>query len=470
MSSMPGELLLEGVAGARCRAVVALPARNEEMSLAATLDALSRQVDLTGEPLAREIFEILLLLNNCTDGSAAVAYEWQREHPEVTLHCCERELAAAEAHIGTARRLLMETAWSRLQGARESCVILSTDADSYVAADWIVQNLLAIERGADAVGGVIELISHDYESLSDAVRKAYAADRRYQYLVAEMEDLFDPQAGDAWPRHLEHFGASLGCTPEIYVRAGGMPALAELEDVAFVDRLRRVDARLRHEPDVVVTTSARMDGRVMTGLSGQLRCWQRMHDEGEMHVVGSAAWLEHRFRCLRRLRMYFATGDVTTLQMWPETRRKVMEGARKQSGGVGEFLCLVNCDRLIHETFAGEREEQIEAVNAAIARRIGVERRERARKLPAAPGVGVEISSAAAFEEVEAVLVAACAVEVGPLGAVKPRFVDLVAGEGIVGNVGRVMNKDELAAGGLARGKKAGGSLEVLALPVVADL
>ena len=454
------------MADARCRAVVALPARNEEASLAATLDALARQVDLAGEPLARETFEILLLLNNCSDGSAAVAQGWQREHPEVALHCCERELAPEVAHIGTARRLLMDTAWSRLQGARASSVILSTDADSYVAPDWIAQNLVAIGRGADAVGGVIELICNDYESLSPAVRKAYDADRRYQYLVAEMEDQFDPQAGDAWPRHLEHFGASLACTPEIYARAGGMPALRELEDVAFVDRLRRVDARLRHEPSVVVMTSARMDGRVTTGLSGQLRCWQRMHDERETHVVGSAAWLEHRFRLLRRLRDYFASGDVRHLQPWPETLWRVMRGAREQSRGVGEFLCFVDCDRLIADTFAGERDGAIEAVSAAITRRIAAERRRCAAESAA---VSAEVSGAA-FEQVEPVLVGAGSVEMRPLRATQPRFVDLVSGEGIVGNEGGVVHEDQLAAGGLARSEETGGSVEVLTLPVVADL
>ena len=467
MKFVPGELLLEGVAEARCRAVVALPARNEEASLAGTLDALAGQVDLCGAPLARETFEILLLLNNCTDGSAAVARAWQREHPEVALHCCERELAAGEAHIGTARRLLMDTAWSRLQGARERCAILSTDADSYVAKDWIAQNLLAMERGADAVGGVIELICNDFESLSHAVRTAYAADRRYQYLVAEMEDLLDPQAGDAWPRHLEHFGASLGCTPEIYARAGGMPALAEMEDVAFVDRLRRVDARLRHEPAVVVSTSARLDGRVTRGLSGQLRCWQRMHEEGEAHQVATAAWLEHRFRSLRRLRRYFATGEVTDVNMWPETRRREIRSARRQSGGVGEFLRRIDCDGLIAETFAGLREDAIEAVNAEIAGWVAAERAARRGK-----GSGATDGSVlgASFEEVEAVLVAAGSVEGGPLGAAKPGFVDLVAGKRVVGNDGGVVDQHKLAARGLARGKQTGGSGEVLALPVVADL
>ena len=128
--------------------------------------------------------------------------------------------------------------------------------------------------------------------------------------------------GDAWPRHLEHFGASLACTPEIYARAGGMPAVAALEDVAFVDRLRRVDARLRHEPGVIVYTSARLDGRIATGLAGQLRCWQQMHTRGKDHVVLSAAYLHHRFDVLQRLRNFYGTGRAAyTGDRWRQKHR-----------------------------------------------------------------------------------------------------------------------------------------------------
>ena len=395
MRFVPEEVLVGGAADPRCRAVVALPVRNEEASLAATLDALAAQVDLAGRPLARSSFEILLLLNNCTDGSAAVAQAWQRMHPEVRLFCCERELPQETAHIGTVRRLLMDTAWARLAACLETCAILSTDSDSYATPDWIAQNLSAMDRGADAVGGEIRLNCNDYESLPYAVRKAYRSDREYQYLVAEMEDLFDPQIGDAWPRHLEHFGASLGCTPEMYARAGGMPALAELEDVAFVDRLRRVDARLRHEPAVVVYTSARLDGRIATGLAGQLRCWQRMHEEGMEHRVLSAEWLRHRFRTLRQLRTFYATSDVTYVFKYSTEWRTRMLGERIQSGGLGEFLAAVDCDRLIGETFRGEREGRVREVNESIAVMIA---KERARRLdtadaPATPHVEVTADS-----------------------------------------------------------------------------
>ena len=374
----PETSLIEGLAHSRCRAIVALPARNEEASLAATLNALAAQRYRFGRQLAQESFEVVLLLNNCTDQSAAVAQAWKQAHPNLILHCCEKELPREKAHIGTVRKLLMDTAWARLSSASEPCIILATDSDSYAAPDWIDRNLRAIERGEDPVGRDISIINDDYEALPNALRLAYAQDRRYQVLVAEMEDLFDPQQGDAWPRHLEHFGASLGCTPEIYARAGGIPAVAELEDVAFVDRLRRVDARLRHEPGVVVYTSARLDGRTATGLAGQLRCWQQMHDRGQDHMVLSAAYLRHRFHTLRRLRNFYATGGLTHLLGWSSLWRQMATEARKRASGVGEFLMHVDCDRLIDQTFHGTREGVVAAVNATLAKKIA---RERAKQI-----------------------------------------------------------------------------------------
>ena len=369
---------MKGLAHPKCRVVVALPARNEELSLAATLDALAAQIDRFGNPLAYESFEVLLLLNNCTDHSACVAHAWKRAHPRFGLHCCEKDLPSESAHIGTVRKLLMDTALARLSGSNETCAILSTDSDSYVAPDWIAQNVRAIECGADAVGGEIRLIRDDLKSLSSAVRTAYIQDRRYQLLVAEMEDLFDPQEGDAWPRHLEHFGASLGCTPEIYVRAGGMPPVAKLEDVAFVDRLRHVDARLRHEPGVVVYTSARLEGRVATGLAGQLRYWQQMHDEGQEHLVLSAAYLGHRFGTLRRLREFFVTGEGTHLPSLSLQQRQTARQERRHAAGMGDFLARVDCNRLVDKTFRNTREGRITEVNTAIKREI---ERERMRQI-----------------------------------------------------------------------------------------
>ncbi len=337
--------LVEGPAEPGCCAVVTVPARNEEASLASTLDALAGQVDLDGRPLRRDGFEVLLLLNNCTDGSARVAEDWRTRHPDVRLHVIERQLAPHEAFVGTARRMLMDTAWHRLQGRSGVCGILSTDSDTLVRKDWVAKTMAALEAGAEAVGGAIELKEGELQKLPYGARRAYLRDRRYQRLVAELEDRFDPQEGDPWPRHLEHFGASLACTPEVYARAGGMPPVTPLEDVAFVGRLRHIGARLRHDPEVTVFTSSRMDGRVQVGLSGQLSLWQQMYERNEEHRVQSAAWLAHRFRTLGRLRAEAAARDRTA----------------------AAYLAEVDCDRVVAETFRGRREGEITRVNRRLA-------------------------------------------------------------------------------------------------------
>ena len=229
----------------RCQVAVIIPARNEEHTLTRTLDALRLQVQLDGSPLDLESFEVLLLLNNCTDRSAAAAQVYAQLHPGFHLHIAARQLAPPNAHVGTARRLLMDAACTRLESLGPgSRAILSTDADTKVAPDWIARNRLHIETGgAEVVGGVINLLPGELDSLDGPTRAAYQNDRVYQQLVAHLESRLDPDPADPWPRHLEHFGASLGCTCEVYRRAGGMPAVTPLEDVAFVHALRKVDAR-----------------------------------------------------------------------------------------------------------------------------------------------------------------------------------------------------------------------------------
>ena len=337
---------------ALCRAIVVVPARNEEATLAATLGALRLQVGCDGEPLDERSYEVLLLLNNCTDGSLAEAERYASNYAGMRLHVMECELAPELAHVGTARRMLMDVACERLESvsAEGAGAILSTDADTLVAPDWIARNLAAIDGGAEVVGGVIHLCAGDLETLEEGVRAAYLRDRKLQALVAQLESLLDPDPHDPWPRHLEHFGASLACTPAVYRRSGGLPPVKPLEDVAFIDALRKVGAKIRHSPEVHIYTSARLDGRAEVGLSGQLRHW---HDEtvrGLPHVVDSAEWIEHRFTMLGKLRR-LNTGEGC-LTEFPERWLGRLLELREAGLETPRFLELLDCNRLIEEMFA----------------------------------------------------------------------------------------------------------------------
>ncbi len=361
---------------ARCRATVIVPAKDEQETLPATLDALRTQVALDQAPLPYALFEVLLLLNNCTDLSAQVAHRYRAAHPHLRLHVLECELRPEEAHVGTARRALMDLACERLEelGPAPATAILSTDADTLVAPDWIAQNLAAIEAGAEVVGGVIHLFPADLDRLDRGTRLAYERDRELQRRVARLEALLDPDPADPWPRHLEHFGASLACTPEVYRRSGGLPAVKPLEDVAFIDRLRRVGARIRHAPAVHIETSARLDGRAEVGLSGQLRVWQRESAEGTPHVVESAEWLEHRFRTMGRLRR-LNEGGTGDSQDFAERWRGRLVDCLAKALPTPRFLEILDCDALIDEMFTEleggpARHAEITEVLAKLARRI----------------------------------------------------------------------------------------------------
>ena len=363
----PRASLLRGKPLVACCACIVIPVRNERRALPSTLDAFAEQVDCAGHPLDPECFEVVLLLNNCTDDSMQVAKLWKGQHPDIRLHIVKRSIPASRAHVGTARRWLMDTAWRRMAKVKaRPSAILSTDADTVVARDWIAQNMRAIARGAQAVGGVIRWKPGHLEKLPPDVQRAVLDDREYQQLQAELEHLLDPQEGDPWPRHTEHFGASLACTPHAYARAGGLPAVRHLEDIAFVMALERAGLTVRHEPEVIVYTSGRLNGRSPVGLSGQLRRWQRMSRNGRRHMVPSATWLAYRFATLRKLRGFHAGDNAIRLQDFPEIWRQPMRNARKRNCRERRFLDAIECERLMWESFRGRRDQTIKRANASL--------------------------------------------------------------------------------------------------------
>jgi hypothetical protein len=286
-----------------CLACVIIPVRNEEERVGNALKALASQVDLAGSPLDPGTFEILVLLNNCSDQSSDIVRDFARTHPALRLHAVEKHLPRSCANIGYVRRLLMEEASSRFTAiGHPGGAILSTDADSCASPEWIAASLDELARGLDAIGGRISLHEAEYRGLAPDLRRDYLRDLRYGRLVAELESLLDPIPCDPWPRHHQHFGASLGVKASAYRKAGGIPEVEYLEDVALWQALLRTDARLRHSPRIRVRTSARLHGRVAVGLSSHLRAFTSAQS-APGPIVDSAEWLEMFLRMRRKLRV-----------------------------------------------------------------------------------------------------------------------------------------------------------------------
>lgn len=210
---------------------ILIPVHNEEALLA---DCLKAAKLAAGHPdLLGEAVQILVVLDSCSDASAAIAQAYQVQSLEVQ--------ARNVGHVrGVGARHLLN------HGARW---ISCTDADSRVAPDWLVAQLAL---GVDAVCGTVTV---------DAWSEGFdpAAQIRYH------------QAYQARDGHRHIHGANLGVSAEAYVRAGGFEPLACHEDVQLVRNLERCGASIAwsHTPQVI--TSARLDCRAEGGFGDYLK-------------------------------------------------------------------------------------------------------------------------------------------------------------------------------------------------------
>lgn len=244
--------------GAPRPVVVGIPARDEAADIPHCLAAL----DLAAKK-ARFPVKVFVGANNCADDTAARVRAFPARWIEIDVE--EVVLPAGRAHAGGARRHVLDRA-ADLAGP--GGVVMTTDADSRVDANWIAANLGEIAHGADAVAGVITFDAAAREVLPDLAHRA--AEWRLASLHARLEDLVDPRAHDPWPRHIWAWGASLAMTVETYRAVGGVPLVALAEDRALADAVERAGFRLRRSHAPLVFTSPRRNGRAPGGFADML--------------------------------------------------------------------------------------------------------------------------------------------------------------------------------------------------------
>ena len=175
------------------------------------------------------------------------------------------------AHAGNARRTAMDIAEAWLQASGQGDgVILTTDADSQVAPNWIAENLAAFQAGADAVLGRIDL-DGEGKFLPEALHRRGELEDTYERLLTELSWLLDPLEHNPWPHHATVSGASLAIARTAYCRVGRLPRVPLGEDKALIGLLSRQDARIRYCPFVQVITSGRTNGRAPGGVADTLR-------------------------------------------------------------------------------------------------------------------------------------------------------------------------------------------------------
>jgi glucosyl-3-phosphoglycerate synthase len=246
------------------QAAVVVPAHNEEARVGDCLRALAQQEGV--EPGA---FEVVLVLDHCTDDTRLRALEAGSAHPSMPLIVLESDLTGA----GHARREGMDFACQRLLAAdRPDGLIASTDADSRVASDWLATQLALASGGARAIGGRIELDPREAAALPAAVLEARGIQAR-ERLARVRARASSPGGGgaqDAACGHHQFSGASLALTARTYREIGGLPIGEALEDEALERALEDRGIEILRTARVRVTTSARTEGRASRGLARDL--------------------------------------------------------------------------------------------------------------------------------------------------------------------------------------------------------
>lgn len=300
-------------------AIVAIPVCNEAERIAGCLEALDGQV-------GAQFAHIVLLLNNCVDGSADIARRIALR-PGTRLNLIERHLPPPLANAGHARRLAMLAA-AALAGPDD--VLLTSDADAQVDPDWLAANLAAIAQGADVVAGWVELDPIEWGRIPTHLHEDDARECAYDKLCDAIHARLDPDPADPLPRHTQHSGASIAVTMAAYGLTDGIPDVPSGEDRAFMAALRRAGARVRHAPEVHVMVSGRIDGRCVGGMADTIRRRLERQDD----TIDDR--LEPAWYCARRAffrgRLRAAYDDPTLLACLAKLLDRGHEGMARCAG------------------------------------------------------------------------------------------------------------------------------------------
>ena len=222
------------------RAVVVIHAHNEAGHLPSSVKAVLTAAARLPLPVT-----VIVVLDGCDDGSAALAGQFGSDVHFVAINAC---------NVGAARAVGFSYARTQSeQGALDDSRIwyATTDADTVVDPDWLLRQTGA---GTDMVLGVVRIAtSRDFPA---------AAARRY--LAA-----YRSKTGPNSHRHVH--GANMGFRADSYWQVGGFAALASGEDVELVARFESAGLQIARDAQLSVLTSRRRVGRAPGGFAAHLR-------------------------------------------------------------------------------------------------------------------------------------------------------------------------------------------------------
>jgi glycosyltransferase involved in cell wall biosynthesis len=210
--------------GDRVRLSVVLPVFNEADNLPATLASLHGQRDARG-PMDHGLYEVVLVDNNSTDDTVAVARRFAAEHPDLAVHV----ISETEQGVSNARRTGMNFASVRSRRRHpaepgDRFYLVSADADCRVDRTWLWELFTAMEASQAAIG-VCDYY-YDRAHFTDRPRLWSAIDRtlRCRAVTFGLFGGFPDGKGFAVDR-------------DIHDKAGGIEIFYQVRDGRFVSHL-----------------------------------------------------------------------------------------------------------------------------------------------------------------------------------------------------------------------------------------
>jgi hypothetical protein len=245
--------------------------------------------------------------------------------------------------------------------AGHPAILMTTDADSRVDADWITANLQALEA-ADIVFGTIIPDPEELSRLTPHLARHGTVEEAYTQAAVRLVNALDPLPHDPDPAHLTPAGASIAMTVSALNRLGGIPWCQLSEDRALAARAEAMDLRIRHASGPKVVTSCRLNGRAEGGMASTLR------DRCSEADPWCDAWLEPAETMITR---YHAKGQLRAA--WPSVAKCWTTAQRLL--GTGPVPNPATCGAF------GAFWQGLEAIHPALARR-PLRYSEAARDLP----------------------------------------------------------------------------------------
>ena len=372
-----------------CRISIAIPAKDEAESIESALAAFVDQAALDGTRLDPARFEVLVFANDCGDDTAQIGRAFAAKHPGFAFHVFSGSLPRGAAHVGSARRIVLDIALDRQRAVNgDGGAIASTDADSVVDRFWVARVLDELDR-VDAVAGHVEIARAERDAMPAPFRRLYELELSYRRLLGAVEARFDPRPFDPPSRHDSLVGANFAVRCATYVAAGRLPTVSCLEDVAFARALRRIDARIRHSYDARVETSGRTLGRVVGGFGTYIEHLTLRGSRRESYRVDSAARSILRAKTRGSLRAFWTNGgDVEAL----EAAANLYEVSASELAGLVDFSAPFGetLDRIdgMGVAFESLPEVPIEAAVAALRDATTAAIAPSATRMSAASGAG----------------------------------------------------------------------------------